>query len=152
MFAEGLGVFLLCSSECDRVHRSVPDLQRWAAQKKSERRTFTTILQDPGDDDEDEAALLHRHGCAGSFWIRMGLLREPLGLGGMGRPVSLHLHRAGGVNGSVCAAAAARPAGKRLDHSGGVATPTNEKHHLPVPEQHGPIRRADSAADASGSL
>ncbi len=82
----------------------------------------------------------------------MGLLREPIGLGGLGRPLALHLHRAAGVNGSVCAAAAARPAGKHPDHAGGVAMPTNEKHHLPVPEQHGPIRRAHSAADASGSL
>ncbi len=54
----------------------------------------------------------------------MGLLREPIGLGGLGRPLALHLHRAAGVNGSVCAAAAARPAGKHPDHAGGVATPT----------------------------
>ncbi len=49
----------------------------------------------------------------------MGLLWELIGLGGLGRPLALHLHRAAGVNGSVCAAAAARPAGKHPDHAGG---------------------------------
>ncbi len=141
-----------CVCDEDRVNRPAPDLS--GGRHRRGTRLAAHVLQDPDDDDDDDEAaltLLHRHGCAGRFWIRMGLLRERSDWEDW-EDHSLHLHRAAGVNGSVCAAAAARPAGKHPDHAGGVATPTNEKHHLPVPEQHGPIRRAHSAADASGSL
>lgn len=79
-------------------------------------------------------------------------LWEQIGMGRLGRPVALRRHRACGRYDSVRSAAAAWPAGKRPNDSGGVATPTDEKHHLPVPEQYGRIRRPDFAVDASGSL